>query len=101
MNLTGEEKKLVEPYLAMSIRDGKGWICGVVAGFLICAGALLVGYLGAWPVAGHYLLLVAVVGMVVAEISLNHRDKMRMGAVLQKYDAAVRGPERDAEEAST
>lgn len=90
MDFTPEQREFVKPYLTMKVRDGKGWILGVIVGLLICAAALVTGFLRLWAGAGQYLLLALVIGMVLIEISLNRRDKSRLAAIVQKYDAALR-----------
>jgi len=100
MDLTRDERELLDSYLHMDAR-GKGWIVGAIVGAVICGGALLVAFLGPWDVPGVYLLLVLVVGMVLIELSLGHRDKLQIGRILQEYDTEVRRLKYPEEEEET
>ncbi|MHC4789281.1 MAG: hypothetical protein ACYS8K_08795 [Planctomycetota bacterium] len=90
MDLTAEEEKFLEPYLAAEVSDGKGWVIGVAVGALACAAAVFLRFTHAWPAFDPYFLLVVVVGLVIVEQSVNRRDKVRLARILQKYDSALR-----------
>jgi len=89
MDLTRDESELLESYLKMDVQ-GRGWIVGAVVGAVMCGGALLIAFLGFWDVPKLHLLLVLVVGMLLTERSLSHRDKTQIARILQEYDAEVR-----------
>jgi len=90
MDLTPEEEALVRPYLTMKVKDGKGWLIGVAVGLIICAAAVVLRVAGVQQLSGPYLLFAIVVGLVVIEQSIDHRDQTRIARVLQKYDAALK-----------
>jgi hypothetical protein len=93
MELSPKEQKLVRPYLEMNIRqdgEGKGWVIGVIAGIVIAAVAIIIAALRVWPDMGLYLLLAIVIGLVLIEQSVDHRDQVRMARVLQKYNSVVK-----------
>ena len=90
MDLTPEEEKLVRPYLAMKVAQGKGWIVGVVVGLVVIAASVLLWASGVWPEGGIYLFVAIVVGLVVIEQCVDHRDRVRMAKLLQKYDSVVK-----------
>ncbi len=93
MELTPQERKLVRPYLELKVRhseEGKGWIVGVIIGLVLCVGAIALALTGVLQNMGVYLLLFIVVGLVLIEQSVDHRDHVRMARILQKYDALVK-----------
>ena len=90
MDFTQEEQKLLRPYLRMKVKDGRGWLVGVAVGVLICAATIVVSLTGVWRQPGPYFLFAIVVGLVVIEQSIDHRDQTRLARVLQKYDAALK-----------
>ncbi len=99
MELTREERELLESYLKMNA-DYRGWIVGAVVGAAICAGALVAAFLRLLNVQPVYLLLALIVGMVVVELALTRRDNTCLAGILQKYDTEVRRlkyPEEDEE----
>ncbi len=90
MDLTPAERKFVRPYLRANARAGKGWIVGVLLGLGVIAAAILFRLSDSGPEIGPYFLMAVVVGMVIIEMSIDHRSKMKMARILQKYEAAVR-----------
>lgn len=100
MELTPKEQKLVRPYLDMKVRqdgEGKGWVIGLLAGIVICAATIILAATGVWPHMGVYFLLFIVIGLVIIEQSMNHRDQVRMARILQKYHAVIRQYEQAEE----
>jgi len=90
MELTTEEKRIADGYLAVTATETRGWLVGVVLGAAICAAGAVILALQGWDGAGGFLLPIFFVGMATIEVSLNHRDKLRFARILQKYDAALR-----------
>ena len=93
MELTPKEQKLVRPYLAMKVRqdgESRGWVIGVIVGIVIAASAVILAATGVWPSMGLYLLLFIVIGLVLIEQSVDHRDQVRMARILQKYNAVIK-----------
>jgi hypothetical protein len=84
MELTAEERRMVQPYLSMRVTGGKGWLVGIVLGLLICVAAFCLRLSGIWPEARVAFLPVLVTGMVVIEMSIDHRQKTRLAGILQK-----------------
>ncbi|MHC5033557.1 MAG: hypothetical protein ACYTFZ_00770 [Planctomycetota bacterium] len=101
MDFTPAEQRFLQPYLAMQVADGKGWIIGVALGVLVCAAAVLLRVSGVWPGIGPYVLLIVVAGLIVIEQSVNRRDKVRLARILQKYDTLARRPQHPDEEEET
>ena len=89
MELTPQERKVLRPYLEMRDTDGRGWVVGTALGAAICAGALVLTLVAAWQDVRTVFLFAFVCGMVVIELSLDHRKKKLMARVLQKYERAV------------
>jgi hypothetical protein len=89
MDFTPEEKKLLEPYLAMRTSGTRAWLAAVVVGLAVCAAAVAIIALPIRPEAGPYCPLVFVIGLVIVEQALARRDRRRMARILQKYDSAV------------
>jgi len=93
MELSPKEQKLVRPYLEMNIRqdgEGKAWVIGVIVGIVIAAVAIIFAALRVWPDMGLYFLLGIVIGLVLIEQSVDHRDQLRMARILQKYNSVVK-----------
>jgi hypothetical protein len=93
MELTPKEQKLVRPYLEIKVRqdgEGKGWVIGVVVGVVISAAAIILIASGVWRDMNLYFLLFIVIGLVLIEQSVDHRDQVRMARILQKYDAVIK-----------
>lgn len=97
MELTPEERKLVQPYLEMKAEEGKGWIMGLVVGLVVALAGLVVWIGGWWQHGGPYLLLVILAAAVVVEQSLDHRDQVRMARLFQKYHELVKRYEQAEE----
>jgi hypothetical protein len=97
MELSPEERKLVQPYLDMKIREGKGWVVGFLVGLVVSGGAFVVWVADLWPKGGPYMLLVVLAGAVLIEQSLDHRDQVRMARILQKYHDVVKRYEQAEE----
>jgi len=89
MDLTDDEKKLVQPYLDMKATDGRGWRAVLAMGAAICLVALAARLFGPWPEARMLFLPAVVVGMLIIEAALDRRRRAKLARVLQKYHAAL------------
>ena len=98
MDLTAEEREFVRPYLSTKATGGRGWMLGLLLGLAICAAALFLRLSGVWPEARLVFLPGLVIGMVVIEVSIDHRRKLRLARILQKYDAALGGSQPPADQ---
>ena len=95
MDLTDDEKKLVDPYLAMRATDGRGWRVVLAVGAAVCLAALAARLFGPWPQARMLFLPAVVVGMLIVEGALDRRRRTKLARILQKYHAALEPDEAD------
>jgi len=97
MDLTDDEKKLVQPYLDMKATNGRGWRPVLAVGAAVCLAALAARLFGPWSQARMLFVPTVVVGLLIIEGALDRRRPAKLARILQKYDAALEPDE--AEEA--
>ncbi len=101
MHFTPKERKLIEAYVSLASRAGRGWVAGMVIGALICAAAVVAGVAGLWAEARCYLPLAFVAGMIVIEQSVNRRDRVRLARIIRKYASQPQRPVYPEDEEET
>ncbi len=93
MELTPEERALVESYLHTSSERNRKWLFVLAVGAVICLCALLLLALATASVQRPVSLLALVLGLVVIARALDGRKRTILARIIQKYDRAIRSDE--------